>query len=443
MKKIIFFTLIIFINAFGFSQETESPLLKLDFPLFDFPYQIDVMDTVGYGFFGSYTSPSMAQSLAISVNIFSAFHYGMSKFYNSSSMNPILRNLIFYSGTIFGDILLGALPPFKFITFMHEEYHKSIYSKFGVNSFNNTYTFSNIFGGGLENMKDDDLKRFKEESPPDFVRQDAAGFEGENLLIDTLQKDRFFYGKGSDFFTEFAFIPLYWIDLIAMHIYMTNPNDPDGNGTDSPSWVYNLFRPNEPHNVKIINSSGIETYRNPVVEDFTDQEREYFKKVGYWQIISYISPMMFGFRSLTLGNTGIRWNFSFRHFLTSFGTDISLMVLLNINKYNLVAIYHNSMNYDHIFPAIEIQMVDYPVKIGNIHIFLSPRIMIGIQPKGQEFFTSEAEFFGLIATRTDFQINKHLFPYLEITAKTNGWVAGNEYLEKNVKFILGMSARFY
>jgi hypothetical protein len=444
MKKYFLYIVLTFgIYVFGFSQESNTTLLKLDFPIFDLPYQIDIMNTMGYGFFNSYTSPSMAQSLAISVNIFSAFHYGMSKFYDSSRMNLILRNIIFYGGTIFGDVLLGALPPFKFITFLHEEYHKSNYSKFGVYSFNNTYTFNDIIGGSMINMKDDDLKRFKEESSTDFVRQHAAGFEGENLLLDTLQKIKFFYGKESTFFTEFAFVPHYWIELIAMHIYLTNPSDPDGVGTDSPSWIYNLFRPNEPHNVKFINSLGIETYRNPVVEDFTDKELNYFKKVGYWQIVSYISPMMFGFRSLPLGNTDIRWNFSFRHFLTSFGTDITFKVFLNINKYNFVSTYHNYMNYDHIFPTIEIQMVDYPVKIDNFQMLLSPRIMIGIQPKGQEFFTSEAEFFGLIATRADFQINKHLFPYFEITAKTNGWVAGNEYLEKNAKFVLGMSTRFY
>ena len=440
LKKIIFFIgLIVFVCSFAFSQETEPPLLKLDFPLFDLPYQIDVMEAMGYGFFRSYTSPSMAQSLAIPVNIFSAFHYGMSKFNDSSSMNPILRNTIFYCGTIFGDLLLGALPPFKFITFMHEEYHKSNYSKFGVYGFNDTYTFNDIIGGSLININDDDLKRFKEENPPDFVRHHAAGFEGENLLIDALQKNRFFHSKERTFFTELAFVPLYWFDLLTMHFYLMNPSE----GSDPPSWIYNLFRPHDPHNIKYLNSSGIEMYRYPAVEDFTDQERNYFKKIGYWQIVSYISPIMFGFRSLPLGNTDIRWNFSFRHFLTSFGTDISFKVLLNINKYNFVATYHNYMNYENIFPAVEIEMLDYPIQIGNFNMFLSPRIMIGVQPKEQNFFTTESEFFGLIGTRADFQINKHLFPYFEITAKTNGWVAGSEYLERNVKFVLGMSARFY
>ena len=87
-------------------------------------------------------------------------------------------------------------------------------------------------------------------------------------------------------------------------------------------------------------------------------------------------------------------------------------------------------------------MIDYPLQIGNLNLFLSPRLMVGMQPKGQSFFTSEAEFFGLIGSRIDFQIHNNWLPYLEFAAKTNGWVAGNEFLEKNISFRLGISARF-
>jgi hypothetical protein len=105
-------------------------------------------------------------------------------------------------------------------------------------------------------------------------------------------------------------------------------------------------------------------------------------------------------------------------------------------------VYHNYQNYEHIFPAIEIEMVDYPINLKNISMYISPKIMVGIQPKGQVFFTSKAEFFGLLGSRIDFQITKHWFPYIEVMAKTNGWIAGNEFLEKNISVRLGVSARF-
>ncbi|MDR2898204.1 MAG: hypothetical protein LBU99_05250, partial [Spirochaetaceae bacterium] len=107
MKKVLCVLVVIAGMCVGvFSEEIESPLLKLDFPLFDLPYQIEAGDAMGYGFFGSYTSPSMAQSLAIATDVFSAFHYGMGKFYDSSRMHPVFKNILFYGGTILGDILL-------------------------------------------------------------------------------------------------------------------------------------------------------------------------------------------------------------------------------------------------------------------------------------------------------------------------------------------------
>jgi hypothetical protein len=136
MKKILLFlALIVWVNAFTFSQETNTQLLKLDFPLFDLPYQINAMDAAGHSFFGSYANPSMTQSMAISTDMFSAFHYGMRIFHDKSKMNIILKNIIYYSGTVLGDIAIGKLP-FGGITWMHEEYHRAVMSQYKVNSFN-------------------------------------------------------------------------------------------------------------------------------------------------------------------------------------------------------------------------------------------------------------------------------------------------------------------
>jgi hypothetical protein len=65
-----------------------------------------------------------------------------------------------------------------------------------------------------------------------------------------------------------------------------------------------------------------------------------------------------------------------------------------------------------------------------------------MQPKAQNFFTPEAEFFGLIGSRIDFQLHRHWLPYLEFMVKTNGWIAKNEFLDNNFSFRLGVSVRF-
>jgi hypothetical protein len=65
-----------------------------------------------------------------------------------------------------------------------------------------------------------------------------------------------------------------------------------------------------------------------------------------------------------------------------------------------------------------------------------------MQPANQEFMTGDPEFLGLLGCRVDFAVSKHFFPYFDLSVKTGGWVAGNEYLEPNVSFKTGVSMRF-
>jgi len=216
----------------------------------------------------------------------------------------------------------------------------------------------------------------------------------------------------------------------------------DFTGHDWTSWVYDLFLPDEPYNERGTHASGIGIDRYRKTSDLSPEMMNYVKKQVWWSLANIVSPMMLGFRSLPLGNTDIRWNFTFRHFLTSFGADLSFNVFLNTDNYNFAVVYHSYQNYENYFPAMEIEMIDFPISIKDFRIKFSPRVILGIQPKDQNFFTSEVEFFGLIGSRFDFQITRNWLPYLEVVAKTDGWVAGNEFLEKNISFRLGASARF-
>jgi hypothetical protein len=56
--------------------------------------------------------------------------------------------------------------------------------------------------------------------------------------------------------------------------------------------------------------------------------------------------------------------------------------------------------------------------------------------------TGDPEFLGLLGCRVDFSVSKHFLPYFDLTLKTDGWVAGNEYLERNMSFKVGLSMRF-
>jgi hypothetical protein len=56
--------------------------------------------------------------------------------------------------------------------------------------------------------------------------------------------------------------------------------------------------------------------------------------------------------------------------------------------------------------------------------------------------TVYAEFFGFVGAKVNFAVSRHFLPYIDINAKTDGWVAGNECLEWNVSFSLDLPVRF-
>jgi hypothetical protein len=208
------------------------------------------------------------------------------------------------------------------------------------------------------------------------------------------------------------------------------------------AWVYDLFRPREPYEARGVHPSGNGINRYRTTKDLTKEELDYLRLQGYLQALNYLSPMMFGVRSIAFGESGVKGNFAMRHFLTSFGYDIAAHIFIKYKQYKIALAYHSYVNHKNYFPALEAELIDYPFAIGPLKMYLAPRALIGMQPRDQEFKTNNPEFFGLLGLRVDFNISEHFLPYFDVYAKTNGWAAGNEYLENNASVKLGVSLRF-
>ena len=426
--RFIFFLCIILSIPFSLyaqsSEDTEPPpvKLKLDFPFFDFPYQKDAANTVGNGFFGSYARPSLNQTLAVTTDAYSLFALGMKQWQEKNGggyfYNAALMGGAFVMGNIFG-------------LWLHEESHRAVLTAHGVDS-DITYHFFNYTKPSYASVKEDarmDYGRFARENPSGPIRVSTAGLESQILLVNNLQRNNFFYEQ--DLFFEF----IYWEQIISSHHYIIM--DATGNldamlenvgittGGDPTHWASRLFS---------LDGSDEDSYE-------ADMDK-YLKSQMYWHILNYVSPMLFGIRSIKLGDNGLTGNFAMRHLLTPFGTAVSAQVFLKKKSYNMAFAYHSYLNYEHYFPAIEAELIDYPLHFGKFGMYLSPRFIIGMQPKEQKFKTKEADFFGLFGLRVDFMIGKHFFPYIDFTARTDGWAAGDEYLTGNETIKIGVSLRF-
>jgi hypothetical protein len=419
-------------EASGTSNFYDNPELKLDLPIFDLPYQIDAANIPGYNFFDSYTHPSMDLSLNITAGVYSAFHYGMNKFKDAvGGTDKHWKRLVYYGGTAVGDFLFYFFPVPTGYFWMHESFHSAGMTHMGLRSHINF-----AFPDGAYAWADSGGDIYKYDLP----RMIEAGIESEYLVVEKMQKNNFFYDQGM--FNEF----FYWLANLQAwsYAYMPFLNDEltmmvEGKeqkvSADSLQWVYYLFHPADEY---IADSENNEVIG---MSDLKDNEKEFLKNRVLWSLVNFASPMMFGIRSIPLV-AGFSGNFALRQFYTSFGTDLSVNVYLKKAPLNMAFAYHSYVNYEHYFPAVEAALVDFPLRLGSLDIYLSPRVLIGVQPKDQDFFTADPEFFGLAGVRADFALSRHFLPYIEFTAKTGGWAAGNEFLEAAASVRLGISARF-
>ncbi|MDR3171781.1 MAG: hypothetical protein LBU17_09175 [Treponema sp.] len=313
MKRSVFVLLWIcsVFSLFAQTNSIDNPALKLDLPLFNLPYQIDAAQTLKYGFFESYTHPSMNASLNITTDVYSAFHYGMKRFKTAVGADKFWKKFVYYGGTVVGDFFIYMLPIPTSYVWMHESFHRAGFTHAGLQSHIN-YNFPT----GAYTMSDSGDFAYWYDVP----RSIEAGIESEYLLVEKMQRNNFFYEQ--NMFNEF----LYWLANYQAWSYAYMPflsdditMNVDGKEAvvtvDSLQWLYSLFHPGE----FISDEQAIR------MSDLKDNEKAFFKKRVMWSLINLASPMMFGIRSIPLGkNTGLYGNFALRQLYTSFGTDLSV-----------------------------------------------------------------------------------------------------------------------
>ncbi|GMO28013.1 MAG: hypothetical protein Ta2B_08600 [Termitinemataceae bacterium] len=446
-------------SPFVFSEKAiGTSTLKLDFPLFDLPYQIDAMNTVGHGFFSSYANPSMSQSIALTADFYTAFHFGAYKLSERFGFEKSWwKKSLYYSGIALLDYF-SFYVPFGY-AWMHEENHRAVMTRFGINSYNEAYDFR--FGAStiaVTGITDEEFEVFKSEHPKDFIRMEEAGIESQYVLIDKLERNAFFYNQ--NYLNEFLYLFItlnaygymsttilsdYYLEDIYKEINAREPEERDFTGLDPIAWVYDLFRPNEPYHKRGENVlGGVDRYRQ--VSMLTKEERDYLYRRVAWSALNFVSPMLYGIKTIQIGEEGLEFNFALRNWLTSFGSEITLTTFWKIpllkRQLNMIWTYHHYQNYQNFFPALEAELLDFPIKFKKWALYISPKFIVGVQPKDMDFKTSDVAFFGLIGGRVDFEFYKHVLPYIEFSAKTSGWVAGNEFLDSTWKVIVGTSLRF-
>lgn len=433
-----------------YGNPPDSVKLKLDFPVFDWPHQYYAAKTTG-SFLKGYANPSMAQSLSLSNNLYYAGHYGIRRSFENVR-RPFWRKLGTRSAIAAFDILSTYLP-FGY-AWLHEEYHRAVLTRREANSFNGIYRFpvgQDVVA--VSHVRDEDLERIADYHQPDFRRLQTAGIEGQLHQVQSLQKSNFYHHK------QLPHLMLYWLSVTNNAFYVLacssdtfdalvdKMNERDGatisnrdfTGPDFTAWADALFYPEKPYAHRGTHPSGVGYNRYIKPSQLTNEARDYLKKQGVLQFINFLSPMMFGKERIRLKSsyTGNHYgNFAFRHMLTPFGYDLSMDLFYQGPQNNLFFAVHNYHNRHKSFWGIESMVLNRAL---TETIYTDIRIMLWQQPEALSFDAKKGQTGSLLGFRAHRYAYGRISPFIELEAKSTGWVMGNVFLQPNFSLRAGFS----
>ena len=419
--------------------------LRFELPLVDAPFSIA----------NGLSLPSMQQSLAVTEAFYEGAHYGIQRSIGRGRLRTPLNRVAtalfdYYTIAVpFGDVWL------------HEEFHRAGLSRRGISSYNDTYALS--LGAttiSVSDIADEDLVRLKSRHPAEFVRLAAAGIEGEYELLSRLQRSRFFHDSPAShtalaWLTKFGTIGYVMsgadsTDGDILEIYQQKESEGmsarDAVGHDFLSWVYDLSRPDEPYPNRGTHPSGDGIDRYVALSDLTPEERGYLERQGKLSILNLVDPTLFGLSGVTVPNAfgrgPMKLNVVLGHQLTSFGHTVATNLFVRQGRANVFAIVNRYANAERTFTGVDVRLLDWPVQALGRTFAVSPRVSAWQQPVGQRFRAAKADLGGLAALRVDYREAGRLGAFVEVEAKTSGWVSGNVYLDRNVSVRTGVTVTF-
>ena len=419
--------------------DLTTPRVYADLPVVDLPFNADHA--------GRW--PSMSQSLWISADAYEAMHTALRRVadpYGPPGWGRAL-GLVLVGGA---DLLTINLPPF--MGWQHEEWHRAVMSNRGISSFDDIYRF-HLFAStiAVSHVRDEDLVTLKREHPAEQVRLSQAGIEGNQELIGALEWTSFFEGSRA---AHTFILP---IAAVTNTAYMFTCDSKEGDdvtaklnmeegadvprrdftGLDCTGWVYDLFTPDEPYANRGVHPSGVGIDRYRTRANLSDEGRHYLTRQAWFSLVNFADLRMWSLRRLvwSSGPTPTYWNAALRHLPAAFGYAFRGDLYVRHGDLKILASLYAYGNGEHLLPGLDTTLVHYPA--GPVDF--TPRLALWLQPRDQRYFASAVTPGALLALRLTWNLGR-IHPWVELGAKTAGWVPGDVHLTSTFSLRTGVSA---
>jgi hypothetical protein len=184
---------------------------------------------------------------------------------------------------------LGGLC-FYFMTFTHEEGHRSILTKENIGSISVPY-FNKSGAAYVKGVTDRTLQNLRDRNLPEYIRLHTAGLESDFMLTKRIETigafgmDTYQFYKLEYLIRKLAILQYYIPGLLKYEIGLKeekNELERDIVGFDTYGAVRHLFRPT------------MEFYRYTGYADLTKEEKTFIKRTGYRSLLNLLHPLVIG-----------------------------------------------------------------------------------------------------------------------------------------------------
>ncbi|MHB1276934.1 MAG: hypothetical protein ACYC1Q_00890 [Bacteroidia bacterium] len=426
------------------AQDSTTYELQLRVPLLDLPQNSQL----------PHKAPSMNQALEGSNDVYELGFWGIDhlgdklfKVKNKPQTNTRkYGNLAFKYALGLGFSKYGSELPIPLGVWGHEEFHRSVLGVNGVASENGNWLFSR-WDGTVYGIADSTLSGLKKTNPDQLLYSYVAGVQYEIALNEkatlndfyskrTLNKTALLLYNAHYVYNYFKFSASAFSDsvkVLAPPHESTDPSKRDYAGADLTAWAYDMFNPQLPYETRDSFPNGEGVNRRIGFSDLSPEAQSYLKKQKNLSLLNFLNPAIFFVNRIRV-NEQLAFNLFTQYAPTHFGNDIAVFLPVKYKQFDLLLDLHRYSNRAEQGTGVGLGIYNYKL---NDKLKSSVKVNIWNQPKA--FDGTDKTFGGCLSLSSEYRIKNNFSAYANLSAKTEGWMLGNPYLDKNLSMQVGVT----
>ncbi|MPM05069.1 hypothetical protein SDC9_51353 [bioreactor metagenome] len=418
--------------------------LMLDFPVFEYPQNIDL----------PHNYPGMNQATEWSRDFYELAFWGIDEWGDRMFLNkksePSKKRLLFNHAFKYalglGFSKYGSELPIPLGVWAHEEFHRSALGVSGTASKNGNWIFHR-WDGTVYGISDESLDLLKARDINQLLYSYVAGVQYEAYLNQRITVDDF-YNNRSLYKNPLLLYNAYYVfnyfrfstsslsdsvKVIAPEFEDANPINRDYAGADLTAWTYDMFNPELPFTSRDSFPNGNGVNRRVGFSDLSAEAQDFLIKQRKLSLLNFLNPAVFFINRIKIGDN-LSLNLFAQYVPTYFGNDVALYVPVKYNNYKLLFGLHNYNNYDEAAYGLTLAINDYEIT-EKINV----DFCADIWKQPASFLDNSMQFGGALNTSLKYRFRSNFSGGINFSYKSKGWVIGNPYLSENISIGLGLN----